>query len=194
MEFKTKMCFTVSALILVTHASVQAMPPHHPNLVNSGNKWKVTAYVDENQNHAALNSYDICFFRVGDSGTHMRYTWSSTDYRDWNGRAVQEGDQIFMYGDFQAGRDRDTGHSAMEWEIVTKNHRNVGTGHMELWVEDGELGRPLGFANVYFKRVGSCQYHSVEEALEAGHNLELPVDDQGRYLYDPLGVLKEEVK
>jgi hypothetical protein len=97
-----------------------------------------------------------------------------------------------MYGDFQSRREKDMGHSAMEWELVTR--KNVGTGHMELWIEDGGLGHTVGFANVYYKRGGECRYDSIEEALEAGQNLELPVDDQGRYLYDPLGVLKEEVK
>jgi hypothetical protein len=193
MEFKPKMCFTALALLLATHTSVQAMPPHLPNLIADGNQWKITAYVDEALNHARMVSYSICFYPDGNSNTHMRYTWSSTGFPDWNGRAVQEGDQIFMHGDFRSIREKDTGHSAMEWEIVTDNYKNIGAGHMALWVEDGELGKPSHFTNVVFQRVGRCQYSSIEQALEAGRNLELPVDDQGRYLQDPLGALKEEV-
>jgi hypothetical protein len=194
MEFKSKLYLTVSALLLAPYASVQAMPPHLPNLVNGGNEWKVTAYVDKAPNHVVLRRFVVCFFNNGASGTHQQYTWASPSYPDWNGRAVQEGDQIFMYGDFVSNLTRDVGHSAMEWEIVTNDRYNVGAGHMEQWLEDGKLGSRYSFANILFQRAGQCQYHSIEKALEAGYSQELPVDEQGKYLDNPLGVVQKEVE
>lgn len=196
MNFKTKMCLTISALVLTAHTSAFAQPPHLPDLVSEGNRWLITAFDDSSPVHTQWATQGICFYPAGTVGTHQRYRWVSDTYPDWNGRASQEGDQIFMHGDFQwpYGQVRDGGHDGMEWEIVTSSRANEGTGHWKEWVENGAFGFTVGFANARLQRVGKCKYATAEEALQAGIELELPKDEQGNYLYNPFGVSSDNLK
>lgn len=183
----TTITLFISASLVTTIAS--AIPPYHPDLVAEGNLWRITDYLDQTPGHAQAATQGLCFFYAGTVGTHQRYTWVSNTYPDWNGRATQEGDQIFMHGDFKwpFGQDVDGGHDGMEWEIVTMSRRNEGAGHWKEWVEDAMFGQTIVFANAKFTRVGKCDYHTAEEALEANKFIEPKRDAQGRIL-SPMGV------
>jgi hypothetical protein len=193
-----KRAWTSAAVVLalVSVASVaSAVPPHQPALVTGGNLWTITFYDDSSPNHTQWATQRICFFNAGVQGTHQRYSWVSISYPDWNGRATQEGDQVFMHGDFQwPFGNRDGGHDGMEWQLVTTSpggeagavpRGEIGTGHWKEWVEDGRLGITIGFGNTLFRRVGRCPYltfaeaysHSVQQALLNAQSLALAADD-----------------
>jgi len=170
-------------MVLLATATVSlsawAVPPHLPDLVSEGNRWLITAYFDAQPGHTEAATQVLCFFPAGTLGTHQNYFWVSTSYPDWNGRAAQEGDQVFMHGDFQ----NDSGHDSMDWEIVTTGAlRTEGAGHWKEWLEDGKLGRTLGFANAKFTRAGKCEQQSLTEALEFSRQLRVPTDDRGTVL------------
>jgi hypothetical protein len=79
----------------------------------------------------------ICFYPDAFVGTRQRYIWLSNTYPDWNGRATQKGDQVFMHGDFHwpYGETKDGGHDGVEWDITTESRVNGGTGHWKEWIE-----------------------------------------------------------
>jgi hypothetical protein len=189
MNFKTSMCLTVSALALTFQGSSLADPPHRPDLVKEGNRWTVTGYFDNSPVHTQAATQGICFYPAGVSGTHQLYRWVSDTFPDWNGIATQEGDQVFMHGDYQRPYGvTDGGHDSMEWEIVTMSRENEGAGHWREWAEDGGFGMTIGFGNAKFVRVGRCRHSTAEEALKAGYELDLPRDEQGKILYNPAGL------
>jgi hypothetical protein len=193
MKFKTKMCFAASALALMAQSSVFADPPHRPDLVTGGNRWKITYYNDNSPVHTQQATQGICFYPVAGGITHQFYRWVSYTYPDWNGNASQEGDQVFMHGDFQwPYGEKDGGHDSMEWEIVTASRKNEGAGHWREWAENGAFGVTIGFGNAKLVRVGHCEYKTAEEALKAGQYLDLPKDRAGNVLYNPMGVSREK--
>ncbi len=151
---KTFASFIIATSTIFALQSAHAVPPHKPDLVTDGNRWLVTAFNDSGPNQGRWATQGLCFFRVADLGTHMRYLWYSDTYPDWNGWARQEGDQIFMHGDWGGN----TGHDGMEWEIVTNSPRNEGAGHWKEWRENLGFGSTVGFANAKFSRVGKCRY------------------------------------
>jgi hypothetical protein len=165
-------------------SSTWAVPPHLPDLVSEGNRWLITAYFDAQPGHTEAATQVLCFFPAGTVGTHQNYFWVSTSYPDWNGRAAQEGDQVFMHGDFQWPFGKgEGGHDSMDWEIVTSTaQRTEGTGHWKEWIEDGRLGSTVGFGNAKFTHAGKCDQQSVAEALEFSRQLRVPTDDSGRLL------------
>lgn len=171
--------------------AVFAVPPHLPDLVRDGNRWTITFYDDSGTMHPQWATQGICFYYAGTVGTHQRYIWVSDTYPDWNGRATQEGDQIFMHGDFQwPYGNRDGGHDGMEWEIVTSNPRNEGAGHWKEWVEDGRAGITIGFGNAKFVRVGKCidRFLTVADAMEASQYIERPIGNDGEPQPNPMGI------
>jgi len=194
---KLKFASSVALTSLALSSSFQAIaaPPHLPDLVQSGNRWTITFYNDSATTHTQWATQGLCFYYAGTTGTHQRYIWVSDTYPDWNGRATQEGDQIFMHGDFQwpSGK-RDGGHDGMEWEIVTMSKKNEGAGHWKEWVEDGRYGRTIGFGNAKFQRVGSCRNTSVDSALEHGQTLQLKAGADGELQNNPMGVKVEDLK
>lgn len=186
---------TVSLGIFVFSSVAFAIPPHLPNLTDDGNLWSITAYYDESPVHKPAATQKICFFNDGVAGTHQRYIWVSISFRDWNGRASQEGDQVTMFGDFgNPSSKKDVGHDSIEWEIVTDNKKNIGAGHWREWVEDGAFGRTVGFGNAVFHRIGRCPYTSPESALQASQNLPTAVDANGVPIPFPLGQPNVDVK
>jgi hypothetical protein len=193
MNLKKKLSLSVTTMALLGSASLLAQPPHYPDLVSDGNRWIITAYDDSSPVHTEWATQGICFYPVAFVGTHQRYVWVSDTYPDWNGRASQEGDQVFMYGDFRwpYGQERDRGHDGIEWEITTESRINGGTGHWKEWIEDGRAGVTVGFANAKLRRVGKCDYDTLEQAFTAGQELELPRDESGNYIYRPMGASPE---
>ena len=69
-----------------------------------------------------------------------------------------------MHGDFGITVDpgpvvfENVGHEAASWDVATNNQGNVGTGDYTSWFETSHPtgGSTLAFANVQFKRSGSC--------------------------------------
>jgi hypothetical protein len=181
---------SATTMVLILSTSAFANPPHLPDLVKDGNRWTITFYNDSSPVHSRWATQGICFYNAGTVGTHQRYIWVSDTYPDWNGRATQEGDQVFMHGDFQwpYGQQKDGGHDGMEWEIVTNNPRNEGAGHWKEWLEDGRYGITVGFGNTKFVKVGRCKFATADEALEATAFLERPRDEKGKLLENPMGV------
>lgn len=178
---------------IVLSISAFAVPPHLPDLVRDGNRWTITFFDDGSATHNQWATQGLCFYYAGTYGTHQRYVWVSDTYPDWNGRATQEGDQIFMHGDFQwPFGNKDGGHDGMEWEIVTTSPRNLGTGHWKEWVENGRYGITIGFGNARFQRVGRCRFTAFEEALEFGRSLELRENADGSKQTNPMGVNEEK--
>ena len=145
------------ALSLAPTASAQIVPLPlplpvplpSPQLVAGGNLWTITAYDDASPVHTQMATQGICFEFVGVVGTHTRYRWRSTTFPDWNGRATQEGDQIFMHGDYAAN----VGHDGMAWSIDTSK---AGSGHWFEWREDATYGNTIVFANAVLQRTGTC--------------------------------------
>lgn len=172
-----------SALTLAT-ITTQAATPHLPDLVSDGNRWTITAYVDASPGHIELATQGICFYFAGTIGTHQLYYWVSDTFPDWNGMATQEGDQVFMHGDYA----EDVGHDGMEWQIVTSSPKSMGTGHWKEWREDGRFGNTIGFGNAKLQRVGRCEIDNPEEALEAYRNIDFPVDKDGNKITLPIGM------
>jgi len=187
MSIRKTLGLTAAGLIATTTAA-QALPPHLPNLVQDGNRWEITAYVDASPGHQELATQGLCFYFAGVSGTHQLYYWVSDTFPDWNGRATQEGDHVFMHGDY-AG---DVGHDGMEWEIVTVSPKNMGAGHWKEWREDGQFGNTIGFANARLQRVGRCEYDDHNQAWEAYKYIGYPRDQFGVEIKLPIGSVDRE--
>jgi hypothetical protein len=185
---KTPLCLMSLTCAAMLSVSATAAPPHRPDLVSDGNEWTLTVYFDDSSGHRQSATQRVCFFPDGVSDMHQRYIWVSTTYPDWNGRATQEGDQIFMHGDYQRPQGKiDVGHDGMQWEIVTMSPRNEGAGHWHEWAEDGRVGQTVIWGNIKFVRSGRCPFSTWEEAFEAGRQLPLPVDQSGRPMTSPTG-------
>ena len=139
------------ALSFATTATAQfAAPPvvaPSPTLVNGGNLWTITAFDDASPVHTQMATQEICFEFIGVVGTHLRYRWRSTTFPDWNGFASQEGDQVFMHGDYA----QNVGHDGIKWSIDTSR---TGADHWTEWRETGFFGTTIVFANATFQRTG----------------------------------------
>lgn len=194
MKYKVTAFLALASIALA--GSAQAVPPYSPDLVSGGNRWTITFYDDSSPAHNQWATQGICFYYAGTVGTHQRYVWVSDTYPDWNGRATQEGDQVFMHGDFQwpYGQQRNGGHDGMEWDIVTVSKKNQGAGHWKEWVEDAAYGITIGFGNARFERVGQCQIITADEAIKIYAEIERPRDEQGRTLENPMGVFPGDIQ
>ena len=151
------------------------VPPHKPNLYyldedKPMNVWEMTSYLDRSSKHQKKIVQQICFTAPSlAADTHWAYDWYSS-FKDWSGKARQEGDQIFMHGDYS----KNTGHTSFQWEIVTqsslkaKKHQTKGFGHCVDWQNNkvGSLGNTMIFANVKFVRINTdekCEKFREEE-------------------------------
>lgn len=170
--------------------SAHASPPYSPNLAEEGNRWTITAFNDASPQHQEWATQTLCFYPAGTNGTHQRFYWVSTSFPDWNGIAVQEGDQIFMHGDYA----KDVGHDSMTWEVTTATRSNEGYGHWAEWREDTRLGRTIGFVNAKLTRIGHCKQETWEEALEYGQSLEYPYNEEGERIVVPFGLSERELE
>ncbi len=191
------MNYMFRSLALCAIASLSSLasanPPFSPDLIKGGNRWTITFYDDSSPNHNQWATQGICFYYAGTVGTQQRYLWVSDTYPDWNGRATQEGDQIFMHGDFQwPFGTRNGGHDGMEWEITTVGSRNEGFGHWKEWVETSRFGTTIGFGNAKFRRVGKCRRPGFTStfalALDASQRIERKEDKNGELEVNPMGI------
>lgn len=184
-----KSIFSV-ALAVGLVSTAHALPPYYPDLVSDGNRWTITAYNDASTVHQQWATQGICFYPTGTNGTHQMYYWISDTFPDWNGRAVQEGDQIFMHGDYA----NDVGHDSMTWEITVASRASDGHGHWVEWREDQRLGRTIGFVNAALQRVGKCNATTWEEALEVNRDIKQQVNADGELVVVPFGFSERELE
>jgi hypothetical protein len=156
--FNLKAAIAISVLSLAASVGAHAAGGK-PDLIIPGNYWKVTAYNDASTVHAQLATQGLCFFQTAVIGTQTAGIWYSPTFFDWNGTWRQEGDQIFMTGDFAGDYlGSAVGHDGMEWQIVTVDKNNEGFGHWHEWLENGAYGSVIGYANAKFTRIGRCPY------------------------------------
>jgi len=145
----------ISILALVGATGAGAQPK--PDVVNNGNAWSITFFDDSSPNHSQWATQNLCFYTTGMVGTQLAGTWYSTTFYDWNGTWRQEGDQVFMTGDYAGDVNGNAvGHDGMEWQLVTAERTSEGFGHWKEWRENGGTGQIIGFGNAKFKRLGSC--------------------------------------
>lgn len=151
---------TLTALFAGTSMAVAA-PPYQPDFVTDGNKWSFKAYDDASPAHTQLvAAQEICFEYAGTSGNHQLYTWYSATFPGWSGRAVQEGDQIFIHGDFADG----AGHSAIQLDTLVAPTINGSAGTWQEWRHDRTNGTTINFAKTRALREGNCTISAKEAA------------------------------
>lgn len=147
---------------MLTISSVaMAQPPYSPDMIKTGNMWSFKAYddaaVDQNQLVAAQK---ICFEYAGVSGNHQLYTWYSATFAGWSGKAVQEGDKIYLHGDFAKGN----GHSSIQMETLVEPPIHGSAGTWQEWRDDGQGGVTVSFAKTRALRTGNCTITAAEAA------------------------------
>jgi len=154
----------VLAGLLVLSSVASAQPPYRPDMVTGGNKWSFKAYDDASVDHTQLvAAQGICFEYAGISGNHQQYTWYSDTFPGWSGRAVQEGDQIYIHGDFAKG----AGHSSILMETLVEPPIYGSAGTWQEWRHDGANGTTVKFAKTRALREGNCSITAAEAAAKA---------------------------
>lgn len=136
----------------------QATPQHFPavdQVAAPGTLYSITFYDDTANTHNQWATQNICFVQGPVQGSNTTGLWYSTTYNRWIGLWRQEGDQIFMIGDFWSGRGKD----AMQWELVTT--KDEGFGHWNEWVEDGAYGNWVAKGNTRIARIGTCSQLTI---------------------------------
>ncbi|MEK7323511.1 MAG: hypothetical protein AABZ84_10585 [Pseudomonadota bacterium] len=157
---KTSTRWLMAAALGLSGGYVHAAPM--PNVYDDGNRWLITAYNDSSPTHAQMATQGICFLPYAVVGTHVRGMWYSDTFPDWNGVYSQEGDQVFMHGDYAM----DVGHDGIMFEIETSSRNNQGGGHWTEWRENGAYGKTIVFANAKLSRVGKCTSFTPTDALK----------------------------
>lgn len=145
----------ILALAVAAAFSAHAQPK--PDVVANGNMWSITAYDDASPNHDQLGTQNICFFTTGMVGTQLAGYWISTTFYDWNGTWRQEGDQVFMTGDYAGdAAGNAVGHDSIDFQLTTMERKSEGFGHWREWRENGSMGSVIGYGNTKLTRIGSC--------------------------------------
>jgi hypothetical protein len=144
------------ALATIGIGAAQAMPPHLPAFDPAGGfgtLYSITFYDDTSTTHTQWATQQICVVQGPPQGSNATGLWYSTSYYRWIGRWRQEGDQIFMTGDFWSG----PGNDAIQLELVTT--RDEAYGHWDEWIEDGSYGGWLGKGNTKVAKLGACNWN-----------------------------------
>jgi len=148
--------------LLTTAATTFAELPYSPNMVTGGNKWSFRAFDDGSKVHTKLaNAQGMCFEYAGVAGDHQLYTWYSDTFPGWRGKAVQEGDNIFIHGEF-AGT---LGHTSIQIEALSPPPAYASPGTWQEWRHNGANGTTVYFAKTRAVREGDCSI-SAEEAAK----------------------------
>ena len=160
-------------------SSLALANPPTPNVFDGGNRWTITAFNDASMLHSQMATQGICFSAPVMVGTHLRGYWYSDTFPDWNGVYSQEGDQVFLHGDYA----KDVGHDAMQLSLTSSRE---GDGHWVEWRENGGFGKTIVFANAKVVRVDKCRSLTEDELstfsvapryLEDGRAAENPLDE-----------------
>lgn len=155
-----KQLLATLALTGAAIGSAQATPQHFPavdQVAVPGTLYSITFYDDTSNGHSQWATQNICFVQGPVQGSNTTGLWYSTTYNRWIGLWRQEGDQIFMIGDFWKGQGKDS----MQWELVTT--KDEGFGHWQEWVEDGMYGNWIAKGNTRIAKIGVC--HQVQAGL-----------------------------
>jgi hypothetical protein len=148
---------TAIAAALWCSSSAQAQP--RPDVVTGGNAWNITFFDDSSPSHTQWATQTICFFVTGMVGTQLAGYWYSTTFYDWNGTWRQEGDQLFMTGDYAGDVNGNAvGHDGMEFQLTTMEAKSYAFGHWREWRENGSMGNVIGYGNSRLIRNGYCTY------------------------------------
>lgn len=159
-----RVVMSVSLTLLLFATSSHAVPPYQPDMVKAGNKWSFRTYDDSSPNQTELvSAQGICFEYAGLSGNHQRYTWYSDTFPGWSGTAVQEGDQIFLHGDYANG----AGHTSIQIETLVNPPIYGSAGYWQEWRHNGANGTTIGFATTRALREGSCSITAKQAAALA---------------------------
>lgn len=152
---------SVATGLLAMSSMSFAAPPYLPDFVKGGNKWSFKAYDDASLDHTQLvAAQEICFEYAGISGNHQLYTWYSQTFPGWSGKAVQEGDQIFIHGDFADG----AGHSSIQLDTLVAPTIYGSAGTWQEWRHDDSNGVTINFAKTRALREGDCTLSAREAA------------------------------
>ena len=148
-----KQLLATLALAGATVGVAQATPQHFPAVdpvAVPGTLYSITFYDDTASTHTQWATQNVCFVQGPVQGSNTTGLWYSTTYNRWIGLWRQEGDQIFMIGDFWKGQGKDS----MQWELVTT--KDEGFGHWNEWVEDGMYGNWVAKGNTRLAKIGTC--------------------------------------
>jgi len=158
---RTLLSVSLAASLFGLSSLSYAAAPYLPDFVKDGNRWSFKAYDDASPDHTTLVSAQvICFEYAGISGNHQLYTWYSETFPGWSGNAVQEGDQIFIHGDYASG----AGHSSIQLDTLVAPTINGSAGTWQEWRHDGANGQTVNFAKTRALREGDCTLTAREAA------------------------------
>ena len=176
-----------TALVVSSFLTLSALaaPPHLPDMVTGGNKWQLTGFDDSSTTHPQGAVQTLCFFNNGVVGTHQRYRWASITFGGWDGLATQEGDQVFLHGDFTFILMPNAGHDSIDFELTT---RNEGMGHWKEWIENDANGLTLVWNNARLTRTGTCLQKTAAEVIEFARTQPNSLDAAGVPITTPSGV------
>lgn len=145
--------WSLAASLLSMSSLSFAVAPYLPDFVKDGNRWSFKAYDDASPDHTTLVAAQVmCFEYAGISGNHQLYTWYSETFPGWSGNAVQEGDQIFIHGDYAQG----AGHSSIQLDTLVAPTINGSAGTWQEWRHNGANGNTVNFAKTRALREGDC--------------------------------------
>ena len=144
------------ATVGVAHATPQHFPAVD-QVAAPGTLYSITFFDDTSNSHTQWATQNICFVQGPVQGSNTTGLWYSTTYNRWIGLWRQEGDQIFMIGDFWKG----VGKDAMQVELVTT--KDEGFGHWNEWVEDGAYGNWIAKGNTRIAKIGTCLPQGLTE-------------------------------
>jgi hypothetical protein len=150
--------------------------------------WSITFYDDTSNTHNQWATQNICFIQTGVQGSNVVGIWYSTTYQRWIGTWRQEGDQVFMIGNFWTDR----GNDSMQWEITVGTQ--VGFGDWEEWIDNTAFGNWFGKGNSRFIYQTKCPWQvplSATGGLISGAELRQQVINQS--LQAPLRVRADGV-
>lgn len=156
MQLRNMLCAFALAMVLLA-PKAQAQP--RPNVFDGGNLWYITFYDDTSPVHQQWATQVICFSPYVTVGTTIQGFWFSLSFPNWNGRYMQEGDEVRMTGDYAA----DIGHDSMEFRHTEsdQNHMGEGQGTWDEWREDGGFGKIIGWGNTRLRRNSKCFPHGT---------------------------------
>lgn len=173
----------LAASTLVASSSF-ANPPHLPDMVSGGNRWQLSGFDDSSNAHTPGAVQTLCFFNAGTVGTQQRYRWVSTTFGAWDGLATQEGDQVFMHGDFTFIGQPNVGHDSLDFELTAPGE---ASGHWKEWLENDGSGLTIIWNNAKLVRTGKCLQRNVAEVLESTRSRP-NLDPAGVPILTPSGV------
>ena len=155
-------CGTLALAATANAAQLTIAPPlpkPMPNVVDGGNMWLLTGYVDWSNNHQPQGTHIICFLppRMNING-RLLGSWYSMTFSDWNGIYYQEGDEIKMTGDFRHELGHD--HLTLYHTTYDEPGRAGGIAFKDWteWLGGPTFGDFVLWGNAKMERIGKCRF------------------------------------